>query len=909
MTKQTYEDGDTVTYTYDNSGALATVKDSATGRTTTYYYDFTDRLMKYVEKDTGYTHSVGYEYDDINNLTALVDTINGVKHTTSYAYDDDNRVTSVTAGLASRTYGYDGFSRVNSRVTKHNGSTLLTDTLTYRTPTATTTSGQIATLRSQASGYDVTSNYTYDDNGNILSVSDGDHTSSYVYDTANQLIRENNQKLGKTWVWEYDNAGNIKSRKEYAYTTGSLGEVLDTITYTYGNSNWGDLLTKLNGETIHYDTVGNPLTDNSHTYTWEHGRQLGSLAVSTDFAILYQPEDVYCLPTGIAHFQVEAVGTNLTYQWQWKNGSTWRNSTASGATTNAIQVGAAGDNGTIYRCVVTDGSGNVRISESATLRHAPIVITAQPESFFGTEDDTAVISVEAEGTDLSYVWQWKNGSTWTNSAASGAATNTIRVGASGDNGTTYRCVITDGAGNTVTSGTATIHTDPLRVMKHPEDAHCLPDGYAYFTVEVYGTDLSYQWQWQAPGSSSWSASTASGATTDTIRVGADGDNHISYRCVITDGAGNTVTSEAGTIIPAADTWKYTYNADGLRTCRSNGSTTYDYVYSGDRLAMLTITDELDGSCDTLRFSYDASGTPLSMTFNGTDYYYVTNIQGDIMAILNTSGTAVVEYTYDAWGNIHDVSGSLSETLGEVNPLTYRGYVYDRDSGYYYLQSRYYHPEMGRFINADNYPTTGQGLTGNNMFAYCLNNPVNGCDPCGTCFHRWDFWNDCEECGGQTIKEKLIDYYENGLTLNGSLGLYGSANLGAFNITGSVELAVDLKGNIQIIGSGSFDTTTSGSLFVSGGATASLYAMPDTSYYAGDTYYTGGSVAVPNPACPAVAVGAGGNVGKTSDGYWGINGSLGVGTVNSTGVELHGGYSKTVALTKQFNVFELLFSLF
>ena len=148
-----------------------------------------------------------------------------------------------------------------------------------------------------------------------------------------------------------------------------------------------------------------------------------------------------------------------------------------------------------------------------------------------------------------------------------AATNTIRVGASGDNGTTYRCVITDGAGNTVTSGTATIHTDPLRVMKHPEDAHCLPDGYAYFTVEVYGTDLSYQWQWQAPGSSSWSASTASGATTDTIRVGADGDNHISYRCVITDGAGNTVTSEAGTIIPAADTWKYTYNADGLRTCR------------------------------------------------------------------------------------------------------------------------------------------------------------------------------------------------------------------------------------------------------------------------------------------------------------------------------------------------------
>ena len=93
----------------------------------------------------------------------------------------------------------------------------------------------------------------------------------------------------------------------------------------------------------------------------------------------------------------------------------------------------------------------------------------------------------------------------------------------------------------------------------------------------------------------------------------------------------------------------------------------------------------------------------------------------------------------------------------------------------------------------------------------------------------------------------------------------------------------------------------------GGATASLYAMPDTSYYAGDTYYTGGSVAVPNPACSAVAVGVGGNIGKTSDGYWGIDGSLGIGTGSAIGTEVHGGYSKTAAITKQFNVFEWIFS--
>ena len=76
---------------------------------------------------------------------------------------------------------------------------------------------------------------------------------------------------------------------------------------------------------------------------------------------------------------------------------------------------------------------------------------------------------------------------------------------------------------------------------------------------------------------------------------------------------------------------------------------------------------------------------------------------------------------------------------------------------YYLQSRYYNPTLGRFINADVAVATGQGLIGNNTFAYCLNNPVNGCDPCGTCFHRWDFWNDCEKCGGKTFGEKLGEY--------------------------------------------------------------------------------------------------------------------------------------------------------
>jgi len=139
----------------------------------------------------------------------------------------------------------------------------------------------------------------------------------------------------------------------------------------------------------------------------------------------------------------------------------------------------------------------------------------------------------------------------------------------------------------------------------------------------------------------------------------------------------------------------------------------------------------------LYFVYDAAGTPIQLAYTPAGstttsyYYYVTNLQGDVIAILNSSGAVVVEYTYDAWGNILSITGSMATTLGRQNPLRYRGYVYDQETGLYYLQSRYYDPEIGRFINADAFTSTGQGLLGNNMFAYCNNNPATYKDPSGT----------------------------------------------------------------------------------------------------------------------------------------------------------------------------------
>ena len=112
------------------------------------------------------------------------------------------------------------------------------------------------------------------------------------------------------------------------------------------------------------------------------------------------------------------------------------------------------------------------------------------------------------------------------------------------------------------------------------------------------------------------------------------------------------------------------------------------------------------------------------------YYYLRNGQNDVVKLIDNSGDTVVEYIYDSWGRVVTTSGTLATTLGLDQPFRYRGYVYDTETGWYYLQSRYYNPETCRFISADVLLSTGQGVIGNNSYAYCGNNPVIRADPAG-----------------------------------------------------------------------------------------------------------------------------------------------------------------------------------
>lgn len=284
--QEEYEDGETVSYAYDNSGNLATVTDSKTGVVTNYYYDLLNRQSGYREQGANLDHTVKYEYDEDNNLATLTEIINGASKIYSYTYDEDNRIKTETVDGITVTYTYDNFGRLSKKVTSNGTTQITSESYQFTSSETGASSAQISGVivdpfEPEGSADNKTNySYTYDGNGNILSVSDGANTTSYVYDSANQLIRENNQAKNYTKVWTYDDAGNIQSRTEYTYTTvENLDSITptDTVNYGYDDTEWKDLLTSYDGKTITYDEIGNPLNDGEWTYTWQHGRQLASM--------------------------------------------------------------------------------------------------------------------------------------------------------------------------------------------------------------------------------------------------------------------------------------------------------------------------------------------------------------------------------------------------------------------------------------------------------------------------------------------------------------------------------------------------------------------------------------------------------------------------------------------------------
>jgi RHS repeat-associated protein len=196
--------------------------------------------------------------------------------------------------------------------------------------------------------------------------------------------------------------------------------------------------------------------------------------------------------------------------------------------------------------------------------------------------------------------------------------------------------------------------------------------------------------------------------------------------------GNVLKWERGRNLTEYGSHKYRYNAAGIRQEKETAAgVLHKYYTEGNR-----IHKEIRGN-NTLWYLYDATGIT-GIDYNGERYYFQKNIQGDVVRITDYTGALAASYVYDAWGNhiVMAAGGNITSSathIGNINPFRYRGYYYDAETNFYYLNSRYYDPQIGRFINADDINVAGtyaHTLNGLNLYSYCLNNPVMNTDPSG-----------------------------------------------------------------------------------------------------------------------------------------------------------------------------------
>ena len=201
----------------------------------------------------------------------------------------------------------------------------------------------------------------------------------------------------------------------------------------------------------------------------------------------------------------------------------------------------------------------------------------------------------------------------------------------------------------------------------------------------------------------------------------DGGNPINY-------LGHTLTWEKGRQLKSFDDITYTYNANGIRTSKTVNGVKHEYTLDGTNI----VKETWDGN--TLVPLYDNTESVCGITYNGTSYYFLKNLQGDVIAITDSTGSVVARYSYDAWGVCTIESDTTDCKIAEINPYRYRGYYLDREIEMYYIQSRYYDPIAARFINGDEaiYVSVHNTILSCNLYSYCENNCVNDEDING-CF--------------------------------------------------------------------------------------------------------------------------------------------------------------------------------
>ena len=716
----------TIRYTYNAESQLARLRYEEDGETVGSYafeYDSLGRLIRSTAMDENgsVTQRTEHLYDAFNRLSGQSWTLGAQTYSERYAYSDgekgDGSLTSMTAATGdSLEFGYDALKRLN-RVTVKNGSSVILNTAyAYRDVSWNRGSAQVE-FRNVRLGSDSGmllegKKYVYDDVGNLKEIreSTGDFNKlvEYAYDSQNQLVKESyynpgNEKPYDVYDYSYDTAGNL-------LRVTKNGTVIQT--YTYGDAQWHDLLTAVNGQAIPYDASGNPLSYGGWSFGWQNGRQLKTASKTSDgktetLEYAYDADGIRTSKTYTVETFTQLPDYTVTFQ---ADGATVKTMTVEDGYTlkDSDYPAVPSKTGYTGEWVKYTSAVHSNVTVSATYTKDVVTYTV---TFVADGVTVKTMTVE-DGYTLKdfdyptvpsktgYNGMWKK---YTSAIHKNVTVYAI-----------YRALTT--AKHTVK------FVARLEVVK----TMTVSDGYTLQSSD-YPTvppREGYRGTWERYSSPVYEDITINAVyhkLGDIIPTQPTDPDEI-----MSGGEGEPVEADA----PAEDE---TVSPQGTHVTGTQ-TVTHEYLTLNGKVARETIKTN-NSLTAVLDFVYDESGKPFALKYstNGTSfqtYYYVLNLQGDVVKLIHYipgfEYESVATYEYDAWGNIVSSSGRLAE----INPLRYRGYYYDNETGFYYLQSRYYDPANRRFINADSYQSTGQGFVGTNMFAYCNNNPITAIDESG-----------------------------------------------------------------------------------------------------------------------------------------------------------------------------------
>ncbi len=652
-------------------------------------------------------------YDSMGNLTStIID--NGTKEmVTGNSYTTDKNYLASAVNSAGSVVEY-GYNTANGTLTNVTDS--LDSTVEYTYNAMCALAGVSQTVSNLSTGTALTNTYEYEDD-RLTGIAAGNNVDySFEYG-----------------LWGYQTGVNIGTQNFVDYTYGT-GENCDRIaSVSYGN-----------GQTItySYDSCNNVTGISydggstwSYTYAYSATNGLTSVTDNVSDQITYYTDkgyDIYTIPqTGQGILLYSSSYDEDDNFVQTANGYIYTYVKADDTNDKATGV-------TVSASTVSSSGTSLALSSSTDFFGRPVNRT------IGVKDGTnnlGSVSVEytyQDGTGdrtTEYVGSYKNVVTPT----TGTATDveyTYTYDANGNilttslGGTLKYSYVYDQAGQLVRVNDAVQNKTFVNIYDNGGNLTSKVK-YAYTTGTNLGT---------AEQTSSFSYNDSNWKDKLTAYSGSP----LTYDAIgnLTAFSNRTYTWTAGrqlaqfTFSQFSLTIDFKYNTDGHRTQKivDNGyfetTTTYDYVWADGKLVSQT-----DGT-DVLYFLYDSNDSPIGFVLNDSaTYLYIKNLQGDITGIADENGAIIVSYTYNEWGMPTSVTGSEAGTIGELNPLRYRGYYYDNDLGLgiYYLQSRYYSPSWGRFINADDaqvLEATQGDVFGSNLSAYCCNDAINTSDHTG-----------------------------------------------------------------------------------------------------------------------------------------------------------------------------------